>query len=283
VILPRAPHEAPSVGAHYDVLDEAYRTVWGEHVHHGLWRTGAETPAQATRALLDLVADRARIGSGSHVCDVGCGYGASARALAEGRGAAVTGLTVSAAQHAHAHAHARKASGPSRVECLLRDWLENDLPSESFDAVIAIESISHMEDKARAFAECARVLRPGGRVAVCDWLAAESPPRWQERALLEPICRECRLPGLASESEYRGYAAAAGLTVEGFDDLSRRVGRTWWICLRRLGRHLARDPAARRLALGSGNPDRAFALSMVRIPVAYRVGAMRLGVLTAVK
>lgn len=278
MIYPRTRHEPPTVGAHYDVLDSYYREIWGEHVHHGLWETGEETPAEATRALIDLVADRAAIDAGgsARVCDVGCGYGGTARVLYERRGADVTGLTVSRAQFAYASERADERS----LRFLCRDWLANELPASSFDAVIAIESLSHMADKPRAFAECARVVAPGGGVVVCDWLAGEAPSRLQRQALLEPICREGRLPSLASAREYEELAQAAGLRVESFEDLSSRVGRTWLICLRRLLRRLATDPEARRFLLGPRNPDRAFALSMVRIPLAYRTGAMRLGVLT---
>lgn len=278
MIYPRTRHEPPTVGAHYDVLDSYYREIWGEHVHHGLWETGEETPAEATRALIDLVAARAGLvgGGGARVCDVGCGYGGTARVLRETRGAEVTGLTVSRAQFAYASE--RAGEGGLRFHC--RDWLANELPASSFDAVIAIESLSHMADKARAFRECARVVGPGGRVVVCDWLAGETPSRVQRQAFLEPICREGRLPSLATAREYKALAQEAGLRVERFEDLSGRVGRTWLICLRRLGRRLAVDPEARRFLLGPRNPDRAFALSMVRIPLAYRTGAMRLGVLT---
>jgi tocopherol O-methyltransferase len=279
MIYPRTRHEPPTVGAHYDVLDTYYREIWGEHVHHGLWETGEETPAEATRALIDLVADRAGVEArGARVCDVGCGYGGTARVLHANRGAEVTGLTVSRAQFAYASDRAGDG-----LHFLCRDWLANNLPASSFDAVIAIESLSHMADKARAFAECARVVRPGGRVVVCDWLAGQRPSRLERQALLEPICREGRLPSLAAASEYQALAQEAGLRLERFEDLSGRVGRTWLICLRRLGRRLAADAEARRFLLGPRNPDRTFAFSMVRIPLAYRTGAMRLGVLTLSK
>ena len=42
------------VAGHYDELDAVYREIWGEHVHHGLWRTGRESVAEATHALADL-------------------------------------------------------------------------------------------------------------------------------------------------------------------------------------------------------------------------------------
>src|SRR5205085_1479125 len=33
-----------AVARHYDELDHFYRNIWGEHVHHGLWRRGDESP-----------------------------------------------------------------------------------------------------------------------------------------------------------------------------------------------------------------------------------------------
>jgi len=150
-------HPTQGVTRHYDSLDGIYRSVWGEHVHHGYWVTGRESPERAVEQLVEVVADAARVGEGTRVCDVGCGYGATSRALVSGRGARVPGLTVSGAQQRFAQA--RSPSGNPRI--LLGDWLANDLSDEGFDAVIAIESISHMRDRARVFSECHRVLVPG--------------------------------------------------------------------------------------------------------------------------
>ncbi len=36
------------VADHYEELDRIYREVWGEHVHHGLWRTGRESKGTAS-------------------------------------------------------------------------------------------------------------------------------------------------------------------------------------------------------------------------------------------
>jgi tocopherol O-methyltransferase len=258
------------------VLDDAYRRVWGEHVHHGLWTTGRETPEEAARALALRVADAARVGRGDRVVDVGCGYGATARLLAGERGARVTGLTLSAAQAAAGAA----AAGPG-VELLVRDWLANGLPDRAFDAAIAIESLSHMPDKPRAFAELARVVRPGGRVAIVDWLTREAPRPLETRLLLRPICEEGRLPSLHSASEYEELLRGANFEVRGFEDLSARAARTWMVVVRRLGPVLARDPALARRLLASG--ELRFARSLLRIPLAYRSGAMRLGLLRAVR
>ena len=275
MVTPRSRHDPASVGGHYDQLDEFYRSIWGEHVHHGVWRSGDETPAEATEALVEMVAERAGVQPGHAVCDVGCGYGGTSRALARDYGAAVTALTVSPRQHQYAQAR------NGGVEILLRSWLDNELADESFDAVVAIESLSHMDDKPRVFAEASRVLKPGGRLVVCDWLTREDPGPLDRRLLLEPICREGRLPSMASPSEYRALMEASGIEVEGFEDLSLAVRRTWGIVARRLGRRLASDPAARRFLLSRANPDRAFGMSLARIPLAYTTRSMRYGVFTA--
>jgi tocopherol O-methyltransferase len=165
------------------------------------------------------------------------------------------------------------------VELLVRDWLANELPGAAFDAAISIEVVSHMPDKARAFAEIARVVRPGGRVAIVDWLTREDPTPREERLLLRPICEEGHLPSMHAPSEYEAFMREAGLEVLGYEDLSDRVWRTWLVVLRRLPGVLARDP--RLLVRLLRSPDRVFALSLVRIPVAYRTGAMRLGLFTA--
>jgi tocopherol O-methyltransferase len=151
MIIPAKEQTSAAVAQHYDDLDPFYRELWGHHVHHGLWTTGFENPAQAVENLIACVARRLELNPGQHVCDVGCGYGATAQWLAERHGVHVTGLTTSAVQ-------AQRASG---------------FETGSFDHIVAIESSEHMADKQHFFDEAYRTLRPGGRLAVCAWLAPE--------------------------------------------------------------------------------------------------------------
>lgn len=268
------------VAAHYDDLDRPYRDFWGEHVHHGLWTSRATTTEQATRNLIDAVVERAGIGKGDAVCDAGCGYGGTSRVLARALGARVTALTISQAQHAYARAVDADAENPTY---LLRDWLENGLAPDAFDAVLAIESSEHMPDLGRFFSEAHRVLRPGGRLVICAWLTREAPRGWERRWLVGPICREGRLRGMESVAELQRQAGAAGFAAAGFDDFSRQVKKTWPICIQRVVGGLLREPAFRRFVFSDGGPNRVFGLTMLRIWLAYEVGAMRYGILTFVK
>jgi tocopherol O-methyltransferase len=234
--------------------------------------------AVATRGLAEWVIGLARVRPGDRVLDVGCGYGATSRLLAREHGARVTGLTLSDAQAAYA----RSAGGlPGDPEILVRDWLDNGLPDAEADAVVAIECLSHMPDKPRAFAELARVLKPGARLVLTDWLACSQRRPWRDRLLLEPICEEGRLPSMHTPAEYGALMRDAGLEVVRFEDLSRQVSRTWPIIVRRALALAARDPAARRFLRDQANTDRVFALTVPRIMAAYATRAMVQGLFVA--
>ncbi len=270
MIHSRAPQTHAIVADHYDELDTIYRALWGEHVHHGLWTRGDESVEEAVEALSDRVGERLGVVRDYRLVDIGCGYGATARHFA-GRGAHVSGFTLSQAQ-------VDAAPPAPNVRLLCRDWLENGLPDGGFDGAYAIESSEHMADKLRFFAEARRVLRPGGKLVICAWLAADRPTRWQIDHLLEPICYEGGLPSMGDAADYRAMGETAGFICAGYEDVSAQVSRTWAICLRRFLRAMLGDSTMRKKVLAARN--RRFAFSLPRLIWAYRTGAMRYGIFT---
>jgi tocopherol O-methyltransferase len=274
VIVPKSKTSVADVAGHYNDLDRFYREVWGEHVHHGLWTTGRETPEQAVTALSHLIAREADISAGDRICDIGCGYGATARLLAAEYGAIVTGVTVSEAQYNYAVAQTRGHDNPAFQ---VRNWEENNFDPSSFDQVISIECVSHVPNKKKYFSEVQRVLRPGGRAVIAAWLTSEQPGPWRVRHLLEPICREGRLPSMGSASEYKSIIAGAGLELISCKSLSRHVRKTWTICGRRVMSSLVTRPDYREYLFQRPTENWIFFVTLWRILLAYYIGAMDYG------
>lgn len=278
MITPRTDQKHRDVAAHYDDLSRWYLEIWGEHVHHGLWETGAETAELAVIQLTQRVARETGIREGTRVADIGCGYGGTARLLAKGYGARVTGFTLSKAQYEYALAHAEDPANPDIRLC---DWLDNGLPDGSIDVALSIESSEHMEDKPRFFAEAYRVLKPGGRFAIYAWVPRSSPRPWEVKYLLEPICREGRLPSMGDEHDNRKWFEDAGFADISFQDLTQNVKRTWSIIVGRMAKRLLWDKEAWQFIFHGSNT--VFGITVLRMLIAYNTGSLRYGLFTATK
>jgi ubiquinone/menaquinone biosynthesis C-methylase UbiE len=104
------------------------------------------------------------------VLDLGCGTGVVTRAIAarDRFSGTVIGIDRSPEFIAAAERLAADAGVGDRVEFVVGDAHELDLPAAIFDAVVAHTLVSHVRDPLAVLAEAARVIRPGGVVAVFD-------------------------------------------------------------------------------------------------------------------
>ncbi|MEM1084832.1 MAG: methyltransferase domain-containing protein [Verrucomicrobiota bacterium] len=257
---------AEDVARHYDDFDAVYRGVLGEHLHHGLWREGVTTASEAGRAMASLVGERLELARDERLLDVGCGYGSLARELAMSAGAVAQGITISERQWEQAVAG---------VEVCHGDWLEHPYAPDSFDAVIAIESLEHMEDPGEAFGEVSRVLRPRGRVVLGCWLQADELSLAEKMVLVRPIKQVAQLVGMSDERSLRAALAKAGLVVEQVEDLSRDVWRTWSHCLASALRGSLKSQDLRRVIWRHPLRSLRLVLAAIRIIVTYQTGALR--------
>ncbi len=265
-----------SIERHYDSLAFLYRTFWGEHVHHGLWLDGDETPVAAQEQLVSHLARRAEVGRRERILDVGCGYGAPARWLASNFDCRVTGITVSRAQARLARRANERSGLDSRISILRSDAAALPFGDESFDLVWVIECIEHLADKASFVRDTARILRPGGRFALCTWQRGDGVVPGAR--LVAEVCDRFLCPSLASAEEHANWCTDAGLDVRTLEDLTPRVRATWDILGPRVGR-----PWLRPLRWALDRESRRFVDGFSVIAEAYDSGEMSYGLLVAVK
>lgn len=108
---------------------------------------------------------------GERVLDLGCGGGRHAFEVLR-RGGDVVALDHDVHELAGVEAlfaamrETGEAHPDGRARTMEGDALELPFEDDSFDVVIAAEVLEHIPDDGRAIAEIARVVRPGGRVAV---------------------------------------------------------------------------------------------------------------------
>jgi ubiquinone/menaquinone biosynthesis C-methylase UbiE len=139
-----------------------------------------------------LVMDHLGDVSRKRVADVGSGKGRFARLVKERYPAAsVVALDLAEAMLAHV---------PKNIHRVAATMTALPLASGSCDGAYATESLEHAIDIPAAVAELARIVRPGGRIAIIDknieaWGRLETPEweRWFGRKELEGLLgRHCR-------------------------------------------------------------------------------------------
>src|SRR5690606_33059466 len=113
--------------------------------------------------------DLADLGEGEVVVDLGSGSGMDVfvAAVTVGPSGRVTGVDMTPGQLAKAE-RLRVAAGFEHVTFAYGHIDALPLPASSADAIVSNGVINLAADKRRAFAEAARVLRPGGRLAIAD-------------------------------------------------------------------------------------------------------------------
>ena len=78
------------------------------------------------------------------------------------------------------------------------DAEQADFSAESFDVVWSIECTEHLYDKARFFQRAAAWLRPGGRMAICAWLAGEALEDQRQVRQVYDVCEGFFCPSLGT-------------------------------------------------------------------------------------
>jgi 2-polyprenyl-3-methyl-5-hydroxy-6-metoxy-1,4-benzoquinol methylase len=171
--------------------------------NYGLWRDGLDDPKQASQALLahligQLPPPPARI------LDVAFGQGGSLKSLCAIYGAAnVVGINIAEDQIRRA-----KSAGLA-CRIMLMDAAEMSFEDQSFDGILCMEAAFHFRTRQSFLSKALRMLRPGGRMVLSDFLLRSGV------ALDSDIFPPENIVG--SLDEYRALYRAAGFPSAGLE------------------------------------------------------------------
>lgn len=268
--------EPTLIAEHYDVVSPFYRRLWGEHLHHGYYTTGRESRVEATEALLERVVQAAAVADGARVLDVGSGFGGTGRWLARRQACRTVGLTLSLVQARMAVEERGHGGVGPQPAFVVGDAARLPLRGR-FDAILALEVLSHVADRPAFLRSAGRLLVPGGRLGIAAWLAASDLSPDARQRYLDPI-EQGMLVRLPTAEEYEAGFAVAGLEPVSFEDASARVCQTWDLCL-----DIVSDPGLWATAWSHGAEVVAFLRAFRDMRRGFRSGAFRYGILAAEK
>lgn len=169
----------------------------------------------------DVLHSAADVHSHDHVLDIGCGTGLTTRQAARAAAAgSALGVDVSARAIERARELAR-ADGPDNVSFEQADAQVYAFPRKRFDLVISRFGTMFFDDPVAAFTNIGAALRPGGRLVMMVWQAAELN-EWAVviRACLESDSRSGDLAGPDAFSLADPPTVLGILNAAGFDDVT---------------------------------------------------------------
>ncbi|AXQ31353.1 methyltransferase domain-containing protein [Solimonas sp. K1W22B-7] len=214
-----------------------YRMAWTSSetlaLHFGYWDERTRSHAEALLNLNRELAVRMGLRPGQRLLDAGCGIGGSSLWLARHYGARVTGITLAPNQVGQAREASRKLGVKAWFE--LADYHATPFSDCSFDAYWAMESLCHSPDKPAALREAARLLVPGGRIGIAEYLRVARPLQEKQERGLRDWLDDWAIPDIAMAEEWREWLEQAGFEDIRITDITdnvrpslRRLQRMAW-------------------------------------------------------
>ena len=208
--------DQPSAAGEYDAaMQTLLQLLWGE---------GFLSPGGAAEVAYLLEGSNI---AGCSVLDIGCGLGAVDELLITRHGArSVLGVDIDPALLATMAQRIECAGLAARITPLCVKPGPLPLADDSFEVVFSKDAIVQIPDKAAVFSDAYRLLRPGGRLIVSDWLRDGSGSYSEE--MLEFF----RLEGIAYNMANVAETTAA-LAGVGFREIEVRDRNAWYCSLAR--------------------------------------------------
>lgn len=217
---PSGPEDAAAFQRRMETAytDDYLRIMGIEHYRQGFFSPEV-APDDLPRALdrhVEVLLDPLQLGPQHTVLELGCNVGATTVQVVRRYGCTVHAIDIVPDMARAAADNVRRQGLAERAVVAEMDARRLQYPDAMFDAVIGIEVVNHFTDKAACLREVFRVLKPGGRLVLAEYLLQRSAPRLGA-SLVRMILESDNLEDAGS---YRNYLAAAGFDPPQISDHS---------------------------------------------------------------
>jgi ubiquinone/menaquinone biosynthesis C-methylase UbiE len=201
---------------YYDSTQRDYRILWrsnhGLGLHFGYYDDQHRTHDAAILNINRKLADLAEITDKDRVLDAGSGVGGSSLWLAANRGCHVTGISIVPWQIEQANRLAKRRRLDNLIDFQVADFADTSLKEQTFTVFWGLESIVHAEDKQAVIYEAFRLLKPGGRLVISEYLIIKDKLSSEEQGMLDRWLDGWAMPSLMTEGQYEVMATKAGFS-----------------------------------------------------------------------
>ncbi len=205
---------------------ERYTDFHNGYLNFGLWDNGIKDYVAAAENLVRRLGEIARLNPDSRLLDVACGMGTQdiflLRHFAPSQ---IDAVDVTWKHVEHGRRRARQFGCEDRVQFHHGTATELRFPASTFTNVISIEGPVHFDSRERFMKEALRVLKPGGVLAMSDYILKRRPRGLVEKLTVDAGRRMWKIPlaNMDSAKDYQAKLARAGFTNIELNEIGAQV------------------------------------------------------------
>lgn len=220
------------IAAYYDTTEVHYKRGWDlRHslaMHYGYWDEKATTFRASLGRMNEALATFGGLSKEDKVLDAGCGIGGTSIFLADTLGCHVTGITLSQQQVETARGHAA-TKGVQTLTCFEQaDFRATPFPAETFDVVWALESAVYDPEKADFCKEAYRLLRPGGRLVMGEYIKSPQPMKPRDKRIFHRWLDAWAIHDLSTLEHLAAVAKQQGFEGIKIDNVTPAIRKSSW-------------------------------------------------------